>query len=245
LMELALSKVSLTLQPGNKTLSEEEVKQAALKYLAMNRERVRLEKRYNYQMINAMRMLPIIDANELGNKQVIVDWTEKMQQILTASKEDGAIYITEVFESGSKEYGIKIIVDTHGSVAINLIPPDFFRSREYERFVALDNLFDSTSIELAKGDKQEQFNNLKQAFDWLLNEVSQGLHLQRYKGLGEMNPDQLWETTMDDKTRIMYQVVIEDAVAADEIFTTLMGDQVDPRREFIEKNARSVENLDT
>jgi DNA gyrase subunit B len=245
LMELALSKVSLTLQPGDKTLSEEEVKQAALKYLAMNRERVRLEKRYNYQMVNAMRMLPIIDTNNLGNKQIIVDWTEKMQQILTASKEDGAKYITEVFESGSNEYGIKITVDTHGSEAINIIPPDFFRSREYERFVALDNLFDSTSIELAKGDKQELFNNLKQAFDWLLSEVSQGLHLQRYKGLGEMNPDQLWETTMDEKTRIMYQVVIEDAVAADEIFTTLMGDQVEPRREFIEKNARSVENLDT
>jgi len=245
LMELALNKASMTLQPTNKTLSEEEINQAALKYLAMNRERERLEKRYNYQLVNAIRMLPIINADDLSNKQIIVDWTEKLQQNLTASKEDGAKYITEIFDAGSKEHGIKIIVNTHGSEATNIIPPDFFRSREYERFVSLDNLFESTSIELTKGDKREQFNNLKQAFDWLLREVSQGLHLQRYKGLGEMNPDQLWETTMDVTTRIMFQVVIEDAVAADEIFTTLMGDQVDPRREFIEKNARSVENLDT
>ncbi len=108
-----------------------------------------------------------------------------------------------------------------------------------------------TSVELQQGaelkrsDKSINISSLTEAFNWLLKEAEQGLSIQRYKGLGEMNPDQLWETTMDSKTRSLSRVKIEDAFSADDIFTTLIGDQVEPRREFIEKNALSVENLDT
>ena len=94
------------------------------------------------------------------------------------------------------------------------------------------------------GENEQEFHALHDAVEWMLARAKKGLSIQRYKGLGEMNPEQLWDTTVNPETRRLMQVKIEDAVKADEIFTTLMGDQVEPRREFIEKNALTVANLD-
>ena len=124
---------------------------------------------------------------------------------------------------------------------------DFFSSADYQAFAGFQARIDGLVQEngqVRKGEKAESVAGLAEALTWLQTEALRGQSRQRYKGLGEMNPDQLWETTMDPRSRTMLRVTIEDAIAADQVFTTLMGDQVEPRREFIEQNALAVANLD-
>lgn len=123
----------------------------------------------------------------------------------------------------------------------------FLSSGDYKQISKMSTMLQGLlgdGAKIKRGEKEQPINTFKQALDWLLEEAKQGLNIQRYKGLGEMNPEQLWETTMDPTVRRLLKVQIEDAIGADEIFTTLMGDNVEPRRAFIEGNALNVSSLD-
>ena len=138
-------------------------------------------------------------------------------------------------------------ISRFGVISHNSFDSSFFLSVDYKRIKDLNfqisDLMTTTGV-IKRGERNKKVSTFKQAIDWLLNEAKRGRDISRYKGLGEMNPGQLWETTMDPAARTLMKVTIEDAISADEVFTMLMGDHVEPRRDFIEKNALSVENLD-
>jgi DNA gyrase subunit B len=175
-------------------------------------------------------------------------WADQFQQHLTAKAEGSAKYRVHIQPAvDAVEPHLLVMREHHGTATTKTLPAGFFRSPEYARLSAIGSelrglLTPAGYVE--RGKERHDVDTFAAAIDWLMAQAKQGQSIQRYKGLGEMNPEQLWETTVNPETRRLMQVRIEDAVAADEIFTTLMGDQVEPRREFIERNALAVANLD-
>jgi DNA gyrase subunit B len=163
--------------------------------------------------------------------------------------DDGTRTYRVELSSASDGHAARIVIHKteHGTPSNKYLPREFFESAEYQRIADLARTLAGLIGEGAyvrRGEERYEVGSFKEAMKWLFEQARRGQTIQRYKGLGEMNPEQLWETTINPDTRRLMQVKIDDAVAADDIFTTLMGDQVEPRREFIEKNALSVMNLD-
>jgi len=246
LMEMALEDVMFRPTAQGEVVSKEQLEVLAKKYLVMSKEHVRLSKRYHPRILEAIRMTPRLMAEDCYDRSALEKWLRLVQEHLQKSPQNGVAYETEVFaKTAEEEFGARITVNIHGVESVNIFTVDFFASKDYYNLTNLEQQLELNNATIQRGDKEKSVGSLKEAFDWLLELAVSGLVIQRYKGLGEMNPEQLCETTMDSKSRNLLVVKIEDAVAADEIFTTLMGDQVEPRREFIEQNALIAENLDT
>jgi DNA gyrase subunit B len=140
-----------------------------------------------------------------------------------------------------------IVRTRHGTPHSTGLDADFLASGDYAQIKTAGEVLQGlihAGATVRRGEKSAAARTFKEALDWLLAEARGAVSIQRYKGLGEMNPEQLWETTMDPKARRLLRIQIEDGIASDEIFTTLMGEEVEPRREFIETNALGVRNLD-
>ncbi|MCA0402379.1 MAG: DNA topoisomerase (ATP-hydrolyzing) subunit B [Proteobacteria bacterium] len=225
----------------------------ALEELVMHSRRVekiikRHARRYNMNVLKRLSFLPVLKQEELKSEGQVDNWCKLLSKSLEDLDNKTQVFTVDTIQSKDKEYFLpKVVISQHGTNHDVIINSEFLFSKDYKEITSLGNKI-STLIEegafVKRGEKTQLIDSFEQGLGWLLDEAKRGQTIQRYKGLGEMNPEQLWETTMDPDVRRMLQVSIEDAVAADEIFTTLMGDNVEPRREFIESNALEAENID-
>ncbi|MCH8493208.1 MAG: DNA topoisomerase (ATP-hydrolyzing) subunit B [Idiomarina sp.] len=189
-----------------------------------------------------------LTAENLKDEHYVNNWASSFTTNLMESEKDSASY--EVFVNKDDERDVflpTIRMRRHGVHTDYPLTYEFLVSRDYDRLASVGNDINGLIEEggyVQRGEKVQEVEDFVEAIEWLINESKRGLYVQRYKGLGEMNPGQLWETTMDPESRRMLQVKIEDAIGADQLFTTLMGDDVEPRRAFIESNALKVANLD-
>ena len=206
----------------------------------------RLSRRILPEVLGAMMHAPLLDTNGSSGVALAREWADALGQRLQVTAQGQDRFHLFVEGRPDDGFAIRIKAILHGVASERRLGSEFFRSAEYRDLVRLSGRLDSPLVDAAvhKGERRHGVATVREALEWLLADARRGTHIQRYKGLGEMNPDQLWETTMDPEIRRLLRVRIEDAVAADELFTTLMGDQVVPRREFIEENALSVANLD-
>jgi len=205
-------------------------------------------RRYHADIIKSMMYLPVLSQPDFYDEVVIENWAKKLEISLKQIENKTQSFLVNVLRQEDAGYFYaRVSVVQHGVETPVSLTMEWFLSKDYKELLSfgtqLTTLMD-VGARVQRGDKVQMVGSFEEALRWLMDEAKRGQTIQRYKGLGEMNPNQLWETTMDPNVRRMMRVTIDDAVAADEIFSTLMGDHVEPRREFIEANALNTSNLD-
>ncbi len=243
LLQEAVNDAHLYANASAPAISGVALETAVKDYYKINSIIERLSKKFNLALMQTVaRSEPV---NDLKDTIKIKSWCVQIQQMLTQDLTPAQKHIV-VFNDKTQEvehtlsvYGVDADTDYLGKAFFN--SDDYKTIKEFSE--EIESVFNEESFVEKKG-KEVKVKNFSQAVKFLMDDAKKGQSFQRYKGLGEMNPEQLWETTMDAENRILLKVKIEDAIVADEVFSTLMGDEVEPRRKFIEKNALSVDNLD-
>ncbi len=246
LLQVALDNTELFVNPSAPALSGQALESLANQYIMVMESIKRLSQRYPAAILEKMLTMESVDSDT--SKEEARSWFQELERRVATDMSDLSYNIeVDNIEGEASHWCAKINVVRHGISSEKVIDRSFFESGEYLAIKTLAEELQGLLGEGAyvqRGDRKQDVVSFKQVMEWLMEEAKRGQHIQRYKGLGEMNPEQLWETTLDSENRRLLQVQIEDAIAADEIFTTLMGDQVEPRRDFIETNALNTANLD-
>jgi DNA gyrase subunit B len=256
LLQLALENAKLHVSKTSPALSGVAFEELANEHVNSQDIIQNLSKRYDPEIMEAICKVKQIATKDVQDDKKLAKYIKEVSNSLDDilskkyNQENKGETLSIVFENNDPENkNLRIMIKKirHGVTSLRYIPRSFFGTSDYKSIISLKMKTKDLLSEgafLLKGEKKKEIQSFKEAIDWLLTDARKGQYIQRYKGLGEMNPDQLWETTVNPESRRLLQVNVGDAFKANEIFETLMGDVVAPRREFIEKNALTTVNLD-
>jgi len=249
LTQSALENASLHVNSSAPGIAGESLELLVRGYRRVRSVIERLTRLYPQRVLDEMVFIPSLSVEQLRDRSHVEQWVAKLaERFLGELRSGDARFLFHTKEDIERhEFLPAIEMISNGVSTHYVLDRDFISSNDYREIVKLGETLTDLLEEdafIQRGEKTLPITSFEQALEWLMTEAKRGYSIQRYKGLGEMNPEQLWETTMDQEQRRMLRVTIEDAIAADQLFNTLMGDQVEPRREFIETNALAVANLD-
>jgi DNA gyrase subunit B len=245
-MELSLQDAKLFVNPEAPAIQGQALETLVQAYQKLIDRLDRSKRKYPVEITHSLVRAPKLVQEDLTNEAAMQAWCETLVTIL-GDNPGSTPTVDAVWDEERQVFVPNISILLKGNRERVALSQNFLVGPEYRAIGEMIDLLGDLVEESAyiqRGERKQVITYFGQAFDWLQSEARRGVDLQRYKGLGEMNPSQLWETTMDQSVRRMLRVTVDDAIGADRMFTTLMGDQVEPRREFIETNALSVVNLD-
>jgi DNA gyrase subunit B len=244
-LQVALDGTALHTNAKSPAMEAELLESVAGRYVALLNRLRDISRSYPVLVTEALTRVATVDSVMLRDEAAMGEWCKTLNDAIAVA--DMEIQVATMYDHNRGSYNVDITQIQHTVEQNTVLDAGFFNSADYARIRTMASELEGLVEEgayIERGERTKEIKSFGEGLEWILSEARRGTDIQHYKGLGEMNPDQLADTTMDPETRSMLRVRIEDAIAADHIFTTLMGSQVEPRREFIETNALSVANLD-